>query len=361
MRKSPLLPYFEKAGWSIGDYRGVLTASTTTGDWNRRPAVFDYSWRACLLARGDDARQWLNGMVTANVRDLAPGHLAPSFLLNAKGQITATLDVLCLEADRFLLLTEETQRTNLFSNLERYIIMEDVELTDATDQYAFLAVMGAESCRVLQRSSMPVPSTTGGFDSADQAAWGRILVCYTRDEQEFEIAFSPEKAGPIWESLQQAGAIALASDAQEHERILSGTPRFGIDIRGTELPQETEQLQALHFAKGCYLGQEIVERIRSRGNVHRKFTGFQFAGLVSAGAKLQADSREVGQITSATPLPNGETFALGYIRREHGAAGTAITARLSEDESSAEVAGQVVALKDRRDAHQVCERNSMVG
>jgi aminomethyltransferase len=114
-------------------------------------------------------------------------------------------------------------------------------------------------------------------------------------------------------------------------RIASGIPRYGRDIRERDLPQETEQLQALNFDKGCYIGQEIVERIRSRGNVHRTFTGFEFQGeaLPAAGAKIKANGKEVGEITSGAVLPfsGGERrVGLGYIRREAGEHGMAVLA-----------------------------------
>ena len=127
-------------------------------------------------------------------------------------------------------------------------------------------------------------------------------------------------------TLTAAGATSVSPSALEHLRILSGTPRYGTDIRNTatahDLPQETAQTRALHFSKGCYLGQEIVERIRSRGNVHRTFHGFQLTGtLPDPGTVLTADSdaKPVGELTSvaAIPLPTGLVqLALGYIRRE---------------------------------------------
>ena len=103
-------------------------------------------------------------------------------------------------------------------------------------------------------------------------------------------------------------------------RIASGIPRYGQDIREKDLPQETGQQRALHFTKGCYIGQEIVERIRSRANVHRSFTGFEIRGpLPAPGIKMQADGKDVGEITSSASLPvaGGENaVALGYLRRE---------------------------------------------
>ena len=108
------------------------------------------------------------------------------------------------------------------------------------------------------------------------------------------------------------------------QRILSGIPRYGVDIRERDLPQETEQARALNFNKGCYIGQEIVERIRSRGAVHRKFSGFVAESAVTSGSKIVAGEKEVGEVTSAASvnLANHRTHvALGYIRREVGASG----------------------------------------
>jgi folate-binding protein YgfZ len=138
------------------------------------------------------------------------------------------------------------------------------------------------------------------------------------------IEFSMPNAEPVMASLIELGATKVGPQALEALRILEGTPRYGIDIRNTEtardLPQETGQTRALHFAKGCYLGQEIVERIRSRGNVHRTFSGFRLEGnLPAAGTALLAEGKAVGELTSvaAIPLSSGSVqLALGYVRRE---------------------------------------------
>jgi aminomethyltransferase len=124
----------------------------------------------------------------------------------------------------------------------------------------------------------------------------------------------------------------LGSDALELYRIVRGIPRFGIDLRERDLPQETGQQHALNFTKGCYIGQEIVERIRSRGNVHRMFTGFEVQGrpaaqLPAPGTKVRANDKDVGEITSAAriPFPSGErTLALGYMRREAAPPGATV-------------------------------------
>ena len=143
---------------------------------------------------------------------------------------------------------------------------------------------------------------------------------------------SASGARPLWprcqESLTAAGATPVGYEALEMFRITMGIPAYGKDIRERDLPQETNQTHALHFAKGCYVGQEIVERIRARGNVHQGFTGFLVNGDVpSPGSKAQAGGKEVGEITSAARVPTNSgdsTVALGYLRREAGGPGTEV-------------------------------------
>jgi aminomethyltransferase len=148
----------------------------------------------------------------------------------------------------------------------------------------------------------------------------------------YEIWLAPEQYKATWDALVAVGASAVGTEALELRRISFGIPRFGVDIRERDLPQETGQARALNFTKGCYLGQEIVERIRSRGAVHRQFGVFDIEGLLpDAGTKIFADDKEVGEVTSSAILPfvaGDRPFALGYLRREAAGkelrAGTAI-------------------------------------
>jgi aminomethyltransferase len=154
--------------------------------------------------------------------------------------------------------------------------------------------------------------------------WRSVPVTVVRGDnasvESYELGLPPDQVMPLRDALAQAGAISVGAPALELLRVATGIPRYGQDIRERDLPQETEQQRALHFSKGCYIGQEIVERIRSRGNVHRKFTGFEVQGPQPAvGTKIQADGRDVGEITSVAllPLADGDhSMALGYIRRE---------------------------------------------
>jgi aminomethyltransferase len=151
-----------------------------------------------------------------------------------------------------------------------------------------------------------------------------VIAAYSPSVPRFEVwCDSAAEAVAVHSVLITAGATDCDPEAVEDLRILSGIPRYGIDIRDKDLPQETAQTRALSFSKGCYIGQEIVERIRSRGAVHRTFTGFLIEGELPAGdstsTALELDGKAVGEITSAATIPfqgSEKKFALGYIRRE---------------------------------------------
>ena len=295
--------------------------------------LYDLSQRAKIAVTGGDRVRWMNGMVSNNVRDLAPGRGVYAFLLNAQGHIQADLYVF-QRGDSLLVDTERGKRDKILQLFDHYIISDDVEIADISGQLAALAVSGPESRNVLQRAGIEVPNLAPlEFCSPKCDCACACLQCTLLRGDDpagisYEIWLAPDKLKPTWDALLAAGATAVGAVALELRRISFGIPRFGVDIRERDLPQETGQTRALNFTKGCYLGQEIVERIRSRGAVHRQFTAFAVEGpLPEPGAKILAgvdtgvntEEKEVGEITSsaALPLPGGDRpVALGYLRRE---------------------------------------------
>ncbi|MGD0507552.1 MAG: folate-binding protein [Terriglobales bacterium] len=299
--------------------------------------LYDLSWRAKIVVTGGDRIRWLNGMATNNVRDLAAGHGVYAFLLNAQGRIQADLYVF-QRGDSLLVDTERGQREKVLQLFDHYIIADDVEIADISDKLTAIGLTGPESRHVLERAGVAVPDLAHlqFADVAWQHGGQQKTVTLLRSGEEagesWQIWIAPEHRDELWGALTEpvAGAGASArptgTAALNLFRISRGIPQFGVDIRERDLPQETGQTRALNFTKGCYLGQEIVERIRSRGAVHRQFTAFAVEGaLPEPGAKILArdnenkDEKEVGEITSSAilPLPGGDRpAALGYLRRE---------------------------------------------
>ncbi len=309
-----------------------------------------------IRVTGSDRVRWLNGMVTNSIQDLKPGQGNYSFALNAQGRIQGDLVAFADEGESLLLETAKERLPGLMALLDRYIIMDDVELEDVSPERSGLAVTGPKAQALL--TELGLNAGPDGSISKVRGEWRgaemEIIRAYSPLVPRFEVWTDP--AG--WDQLSvaaTASALSLGGDgvgahAMEWLRILEGTPRYAADIRDKELPQETGQTRALHFAKGCYLGQEIVERIRSRGNVHRAFSGFLLDGAAAPiGSAIVAEGKPVGELTSVAriPLPSGTVqLGLGYVRREAVERGLAMT--YGEGAGAASVVGLPYSTVGRR-------------
>jgi folate-binding protein YgfZ len=325
---TPLATLLESSGkiTALIPYRGALTAkeldapATEIAALASSAAVHDLGWLSRVAVRGEDRFRWLSGMVTNMVNDLAPNAGAWNLVLNAQGRIQGDLHV-WREGDALELELAADQRERLLAHLDRFIIMDDVELAPIEGETA-LGLTGPLAGEVLDRLSLPrlaEPMT------ATRVEWNginlRIARGYGGLAQAFEFWFPLPQLARVWKFLRAAGAAPVGVASLEAFRIAEGIPAYGIDIAERDLPQETSQLRALHFNKGCYLGQEIVERIRSRGSVHRHLRSLELTGPMPApGTGLTlADGTPAGEITSAAELafPEGKrVFALGMMRGE---------------------------------------------
>lgn len=284
-------------------------------------ALDDVGW---IRATGEDRVRWLNGMVTNSVQELKPGAGNYNFLLSVQGRIQGDATVFA-EPDGLLLETSAGRVADVMKMLDHYIIMDDVELADMTGERCGLLVAGPQAAGMLATVGLQV----AGIDPLGMrtVAWNgsdvTIVRAYSLLVARFEVWADATTVAAVKDAICGAGAVWCGAESRDWLRILEGTPKYGVDIRDRELPQETAQTRALHFAKGCYLGQEIVERIRSRGNVHRTFCGFRLEGdIPAAGTVLEVEGKPVGEVTSAAAIPlPGEPekivlLALGYVRRE---------------------------------------------
>jgi len=325
------------------EYRGVETTSRFSDPQTEYDAlrnscgIYDLGFRSRISLKGSDRVRWLNGMVTNNIRDLAAGHGVYAFLLNPQGRILGDMQVLN-EGETLMVETDRNQVEKILATFDHFIIMDDVEVTNISENWTALGAAGPKARAILNAAGLEVPELLPLQIHAAKCTCDcdclECLVVRGEDKayESYEIWLAPKDVYKTWQALIAAGATAVGSEALEMQRIVSGVPLYGVDIRERDLPQETEQMRALNFNKGCYVGQEIVERIRSRGNVHRKFTGFLIEGRgdidVTSAAKIISGEKEVGEITSVAVLrtASGErTVGLGYIRREVGVPGREVT------------------------------------
>ena len=245
------------------------------------------------MARGRDRARLLHNLTSNDVKMMAPGDVRYAFLLNPQGRIQADLHLICLP-DHFLLDTEPDLKEKVLQHIRRYIIADQVELDDVTEKLASIGIEGPRAAEVL----------------AAAGAIGHELS--VTGQPGFRVYCAPEEFGALTAACEAAGAVAATAEDARVVRIENGKPRYGEDIRDTSLPQETQQMHAVSFTKGCYLGQEIVERIRAQGHVNRKLVRVELEGsdAPAPGTKL-----EQGEVTSSVYSPElGKVVALVYSR-----------------------------------------------
>jgi tRNA-modifying protein YgfZ len=273
-------------------------------------AWLDLSDRGKIKLTGEDRARLLHAMTTNHIQQLTPGSGCYAFFLNDKGRVLADANVLC-RPDYFLLDVEPETRQPLYQHLDRFIIADDVTLEDVTDPTATIAIEGPQAASVLERAGAPVPEAD--YSSVD---WNQALVARvnsTGSSGFFIFAPASEKPALI-ARLEAAGAEPADAAAARVVRLEHGKPRYGEDISERFLAQEANQPQALNFSKGCYLGQEIVERVRSRGQIHRELRPLtlDMKEPPAPGTKLE----DATEITSAAYSPAMEkVVALAYVRK----------------------------------------------
>jgi len=299
-----------------------LAALATTAGAYLLPAA---GW---LRITGSDRHRWLAGMTTNAVQQLSPGAGCYNFILSAQGRIQGDANIYLADVSSLLLQTSAAQLAPLTALLDHFIIMDDVELADVSSTLHGIAISGPHSSQLL--ASLDFDAATLApialREFTRNGVTGLLIAAYSPLAPAFELWLpTPDAAASLLAELTSAGATSCSPEAVEAHRILSGIPRYGTDIRDRDLPQETAQMRALSFTKGCYIGQEIVERIRSRGAVHRTFTGFELTGPIPhLPAALELDGKPAGELTSAAII-GPRTLALGYIRVDAQAQKRALT------------------------------------
>ena len=253
-------------------------------------AVIDLSSRGRIRVTGEDRGRLLHAMSTNHVQGMKPGDVQYTFFLNAQGQIQADAHVLCFE-DHFLLDVEPEVRQSLYEHLDHFIIADDVTLEDVTDQMPCFGIEGPQA-------------------EANGAA----------------ISFTGGRGYRIYGTAAPEALPTATLEDAEAARIMHFKPRYGHDITDRTLPQETHQMKsAVQIKKDCYLGQEIVERVRTRGQENRSIMRFAVdAGSAPAvGAKVVYGGKEDGDVTSAVVV-DGKLFGLAIVRSQIAKPGTLV-------------------------------------
>jgi len=267
---------------------------------------------------GEDRARLLHAMTTQDVQALTPGQGCYAFFLNAQGRILGDVNIFCRE-DSFLLDTEPETRQKLYDHIDRYIIADDVTLLDVTGEMSTIAIEGPQAAAVLERLGAPVPEADYATRSWSGSIVARVSSTGARG---YSIFMLPTKKAELIAALNIPEATR---EEARTVRIEHGKPRYGEEITERYLVQETAQLNAVSFSKGCYLGQEIVERVRSRAQIHRVLRRLTIDATEPppAGTKLKSGDADSAEIASAIYSPAlGKVAALAYVRTQFAEPGT---------------------------------------
>ena len=286
-------------------------------------AWIDLSERGKIRLTGDDRKRLLHAMTTNQVQKLEPGDGCYAFFLNAQGRILGDVNIFVL-GDSVLLDTEPETSQKLKEHLDRYIIADDVTLQDETSALATIALEGPEAEDFLTQHAAPVPKKAYATE-----LWGDRLIARTSSTGApgFLIFLPHKEKEDLLAQFSLSGIGEATSTEARIVRIENGRPRYGEEITERYLVQETGQLQAVNFEKGCYLGQEIVERVRSRAQIHRllRKVEIETRNPPEPGAKFQAGAEDAGEMVSAAFSPTlQKVVALAYIRTRFAEPGTAL-------------------------------------
>jgi len=355
--ETPLLELHRSSGATAGEFFGTTlparfddyTAEYTA--LRESVGLIDTNFRAFFSFTGPDKQRYLNAILTSNVRDLKPGQGVVGLLLNPQGHMLAEIETL-LRDDNILAASHAMVRERSYSTLDKFIIMDDVTLEDVTEKTGTLDLAGPRTAALL--------SECGADGFADlplythrEISVGEISCRAVRHElagQPAAMIVAPRESLPaLWSDLSERarryGGTAAGMVAVNSLRLESAAPWFGEDFGDQQIPHEAGlELSHISYEKGCYTGQEIVERVRSRGHVNRRLALLQFdpTKAPAGGTKLFAGGSEAGHVTSTGFSPQlDRAIGLGYLRREHSAVGT----KLDGSGVSAEVIAPPLATR----------------
>ena len=299
------------------------------------PALVDRSYVGLLEVTGTDRPVWLHNLTTNDIKTLSPGEGCYAFALNVRGRILFDLDIRVREGSIGIDLDRRVL-SSARSHLQKYIITEDVTVADRSDDFVRLALAGSEAKKLLGELGAAHAAVMPWFGTAEMK-WRDHAVSVIRNDFcgpfAVDLLVPAEVAVDFWRWVSDASrslrAVPVGYDAAEVHRIEAGLPRPFREITDEYLPAETRQLdRAVSFTKGCYLGQEVVERMRSRGQVARQLVGLTLEGdaVPPSGAKLTSDQNQpVGPLTSACrSITRDGVIGLGYVRTTSAAPGTSL-------------------------------------
>ncbi len=307
-------------------------------------ALFDLSNRGKLKVVGRERAEWLHGMVSNDVVGLKPGQGNYGTVLTDRGKALGDYRLI-VGADALRLDTEPGIEKALMERLNRFIISEDAEIVDETEDWRLWGIAGPRSKEIVEKAfgeEAPPVSLYGSFCVGDGFAARQNRT----GEHGYDLWLRPSEAEAAVRRMEEAGAVKIGAEALETLRIEAGVARYGVDFDENIIPLEAQLGHAIHWEKGCYLGQEIIARMHYRGHPNKLLVSLRFGEgpAPSAGIDLfreADDKKRSGWITSAAYSPPLEAWiGLGYVRAKMSEIGTEYAIRLADGDFQAAVVSE---------------------
>jgi len=336
MRYLQLHQLHETSGARLGERGGaeiVLGYGPLEDEWRALETVVlvDRSHRALLAVQGPEARLYLHGMVTNEVKALRPGQGNRAAVITARGKMVGEGRVLARENDELLLDLEPEAHEATLAHLDQFLVSEDCQLYDLTGRLAMFGLYGP-------RAGVAIAEATGAEPPALPLHHHRdlqlgevpalLLAAAPAGVAGWELWVPAQVAEPVWQALltavRNAGGLPAGDDVLEAARIHDGLPRYGADMDENTIPLEANLDEAISYTKGCYVGQEVIAKATYRGQVRRKLALLAVPPGTQRGASLVEGEKVLGTITSVLdPDPaGGPPLALAYVRRDRLVPGT---------------------------------------
>lgn len=342
MRTTPLYPIYRQLGATFAEkHDGWHLVAHFTDAVSEHHAVrknvgiVELSHRGRLRLTGEDRAKFLHRIISNRVEGVPVGQGNYATLLTNRGKIIADMHVYVREEVLYLQTASETTEL-LFKELDKYIIADDVVMEDVTAEIGVIGIYGAESPKLVQSLTGLQSAPAGTHENAACEVDGRWMM-FTRTDETGEIGYQLWTAADslewLWERLIAHDVVPIGLDALESLRIEAGTPKYGAELTEAVIPLEAELEHAIDFEKGCYIGQEIVARMKYRGHPNRLLRGIEIdaAQQPKQNAPAFSGDKEVGWITSAVYSPTLEKqIALGYVRMAVTDAGSCVQIETSE-------------------------------
>jgi folate-binding protein YgfZ len=342
--------FAERDGWLLPDAYANARAEYEAVRAGDGAGLVDLSARARIEVSGAESVQFLNGLITNDVKTLLPGAWMLAAFPNVQGRLLAHARVARPgEEVSFLIDTEPVTHEKVFQTLERFTLAGDFRVKDVTGETAQLSLQGAGARAIIESALGRAFAQTGQREQAvavvswrDDARQVVVLHATHTGEDGYDLVCASEAAADLWDALVKAGARPVGFEAFEVLRVEAGEPRHGVDVTDTNVVLEAGQDEAVSYTKGCYIGQEIIARIHWRGHVAKRLAGLVLEDEREPGADAKVrttDGKEIGRITSHVFSPRlGRRIALVILKYDYLQPDTQVSIVAGEEERGARVA-----------------------